>query len=110
MQYFLHDINILKVGNEYCERGGSSLVCILQLDHLNECSINNETLKDVMIVSCNEERQCINNSRNVNITKNEINSMNSLPAKRKYNHTLCFNYLGREIVSQPLQTSEFLDS
>ncbi|XP_019860768.1 PREDICTED: uncharacterized protein LOC109589085 [Amphimedon queenslandica] len=59
-----------------------------------------------MIVSCNK-KQCVKNSGNINITKNEINSTNSLPAKSKYNHTLCFNYLGRQIISQPLETSTY---
>uniref|UniRef100_A0A1X7TVM2 Fibronectin type-III domain-containing protein n=1 Tax=Amphimedon queenslandica TaxID=400682 RepID=A0A1X7TVM2_AMPQE len=96
-----------------CDDNGGNWTFVFhtKLDHLNinECSINNETLKDAMIVSCNEE-QCVNNSGKVSITKNEINSTNSLPAKRKYNHTLCFNYLGRLIISQLLETSEFHDN
>ncbi|XP_019854746.1 PREDICTED: uncharacterized protein LOC109583744 [Amphimedon queenslandica] len=91
-----------------CDNNEGNWACVFhtKLDHLdlNECSINNETLKDAMIVSCNEE-QCVNNSGNVTISKNEIISTNSLPAKRKYNHILCFNYLGRQIISQPLETS-----
>ena len=57
----------------------------------------------------NNSSDCTN-STSVQYDKhnNEINSTNRLAAREKYNSTLCFNHLGINIMSQPVQTSKLL--
>ena len=59
-------------------------------------------------MNCWSNNDNCTNSTSVQYDKhnNEINSTNILEARKKYNSTLCFNHLGINIMSQPVQTSK----
>uniref|UniRef100_A0A1X7UFF4 Fibronectin type-III domain-containing protein n=1 Tax=Amphimedon queenslandica TaxID=400682 RepID=A0A1X7UFF4_AMPQE len=84
----------------------------VELHHLHpdQCIIDNETLKGASVMNCLSSSDSCINSTSVHYDEhnNEINSTNLLPAREKYNSTLCFNYLGTNIISQPVQTSKLL--